>query len=326
MASEDRGREDRDPAPDDHVKADRDRDLAAPNGATAIERHSRLLLRIYPAEYRRERGDEIIGTLLEATPAEHAWPRLRDARALAIGGLKARAAQNRHLTTAANLRVAVMVGVALFLSVWVGNYLGSVLRDLASRQPDSDWSGLPGVLTGLLVAATVLLAWMAPRIVALTGALATAAAVLYFVLARAHLVGPAVTQVACLAVLVALASPAARPSRRWLWLLGLLTAMALLPSLGFAQGLLGYVERRTPTAVMLAIGIVSIVWIGIDARLMVAATTALALAVVEADVQNVTFGVGLGQALGSLPFLLVIAAIAALAIWLLRRQSARTVA
>jgi len=33
-----------------------------------LERRARALLRAYPAEYRRERGEEIIGTLLEAAP------------------------------------------------------------------------------------------------------------------------------------------------------------------------------------------------------------------------------------------------------------------
>jgi hypothetical protein len=34
---------------------------------TRLERHARWMLRFYPAAYRRERGEEMIGTLLEAS-------------------------------------------------------------------------------------------------------------------------------------------------------------------------------------------------------------------------------------------------------------------
>jgi hypothetical protein len=57
---------------------------------TPLERRFRLLLRAYPAWYRRERADEMLGTLLEASPPGRSWPSLRDARGLIIGGLRVR--------------------------------------------------------------------------------------------------------------------------------------------------------------------------------------------------------------------------------------------
>jgi hypothetical protein len=57
---------------------------------TPLERHCRLLLRAYPAWYRRERAGEMLGTLLEASPPGRRWPSLRDARSLVIGGLRVR--------------------------------------------------------------------------------------------------------------------------------------------------------------------------------------------------------------------------------------------
>lgn len=57
---------------------------------TPLERHCRLLLRAYPAWYRRKRAREMLGTLLEASPPGRKWPSLRDARALVIGGLRVR--------------------------------------------------------------------------------------------------------------------------------------------------------------------------------------------------------------------------------------------
>jgi hypothetical protein len=57
---------------------------------TPLERNCRLLLRAYPAWYRRGRGEEMLGTLLEATPPDRTWPSFRDARGLIIGGLRVR--------------------------------------------------------------------------------------------------------------------------------------------------------------------------------------------------------------------------------------------
>jgi hypothetical protein len=83
---------------------------------TTLERRCRLLLLAYPAGYRQDRGEEIIGTLLEATPEGRSWPTVRDVRGLVMGGLRARAALNRHQTTAENLRIAA-VGAAAFLAL-----------------------------------------------------------------------------------------------------------------------------------------------------------------------------------------------------------------
>ena len=55
-----------------------------------LERHCRWLLHAYPAWYRRNRGGEMLGTLLEASPPGRRWPSFRDAGALVIGGLRVR--------------------------------------------------------------------------------------------------------------------------------------------------------------------------------------------------------------------------------------------
>jgi hypothetical protein len=41
---------------------------------SALELRCQLLLRAYPPGYREDRGDEIVGTLLEATPDGRTWP------------------------------------------------------------------------------------------------------------------------------------------------------------------------------------------------------------------------------------------------------------
>ena len=57
---------------------------------TGLERRCRWLLRAYPGWYRRKRGEEMLDTLLEASPPGRKWPSVRDARALVIGGLRVR--------------------------------------------------------------------------------------------------------------------------------------------------------------------------------------------------------------------------------------------
>ncbi len=68
---------------------------------TALEWRCRWLLHAYPAWYRRQRGEEMLGTLMEASPAGRRWPSLRDIRAMLIGGLRVRACQHRRLGTLA---------------------------------------------------------------------------------------------------------------------------------------------------------------------------------------------------------------------------------
>jgi hypothetical protein len=57
---------------------------------TGLERHCRWLLRAYPAWYRRERSDEILGTLLEVSPPGRSWPMFSDARTLIVGSFRVR--------------------------------------------------------------------------------------------------------------------------------------------------------------------------------------------------------------------------------------------
>ena len=60
------------------------------NGPPALERRYRRLLAWFPAEHRREYGEEMISVLLASTPAGRRRPRLADAFDLMAGGLRAR--------------------------------------------------------------------------------------------------------------------------------------------------------------------------------------------------------------------------------------------
>ena len=147
---------------------------------TALEWRCRWLLRAYPAWYRRQRGDEMLDTLMEASPAGLRWPSLRDIRAMIMGGLRVRAGQHRRLTTPANLRVAGLLGVALALLWLIGNNLGTAIMFWAHVYPASTPAlGWP-TMASLLALAAVLAAWFAPWPVVAAPALAGAGLWVYW--------------------------------------------------------------------------------------------------------------------------------------------------
>jgi hypothetical protein len=295
---------------------------------TPLERHTRWLLRCYPVGYRQERGEEIIGTLLEASPDGWKWPRARDVRALAVGGLKARAAQNRQRTAGANLRVAVMAGLAIYLSLWIANYLAGVVQGLASNFAPlyQGWSSWAAAVAALLTGATIVLAWMAPRTVVLTVALASAASVVYFglTLGGPHLLSTRVLELLALAGLAGLSPRRGHPSRHWLWLPGLIAVSAPLLQLAVSDRWLGYPWQLWWQLPLFVVIVCSIFWVAVDARLMIAVLTLFAFIELELPVEEISSG-SPGGFVASLPLLGVGVAIAAPAVWLLRRQSARPV-
>jgi hypothetical protein len=308
MARERRGSEDRDPA------ADR---------MSALERNSRRLLRVYPAAYRRERGDEIIGTLLEATPDGRSWPRFRDSRALVVCGLQTRAAQNREFTTAANLRVSVMVGLALYMAVWAAAFATRVLITLVHGYGFAAGTGWQQAAWSVLSAATVVLAWTAPRVSVVTGALAVVAGVAYYFGAHLGAVVPALFLVLFLAALVALALRGPHPSVRWLWLIGVIAVASPWLDIVAASGWFGLpILSLMPDVILLAVAVVALLVVAVDARLMVAVLTYVVVTTAQWSSEMLQSG---NSVLSLLPYLLGFAAITAPVIWLLRRQSARPV-
>jgi hypothetical protein len=194
---------------------------------TGLERGYRRLLRAYPAWYRRERGEEMLDTLLAAAPHGRTWPSLRDSGALILGGLRVRAGQNRRLTTRANLRLAALFGVALWLTGQAADNLALAgLGWLHGIQPTQHFAFV--ALRALLILAAVGAACFAPRpVVAAVSLIAIGAIVLIAVNTYAYLwwmFGEPVM----LAVLALLAGGKERMPRHWLWLLGVELAVQTL--------------------------------------------------------------------------------------------------
>jgi hypothetical protein len=282
-----------------------------------LERHCQLLMRVYPAAYREVRGEEIIGTLLEATPPGRSWPRARDVRCLIFGGLRARAAFNRQVTTAANLRVAVLAGVAACLAYGSVATLTFSARAEVSAHNQHATVGWPLILAAVLTLLAVGAAMLTSiRGLVLAAALPAAAFVCYAGPWGPGMTGAVVYRLVLLAALVALAPLAggsARLSRRWLVPVGVL---ALLPVLPVVMPLSAPVGYEGP---LLALAAISIGWAAIDARPAIAVIVFFLGFYLPIAANLLTLG---AFPVVVLPYLGVLTAIGLAAGWLLRRQSA----
>jgi hypothetical protein len=76
-----------------------------------LEHRYRKLLLAYPARYRAERGEEIVGTYLEMVGPDRRWPALADVRDALGGGLR------QHLRAAGSTGLAGGVPVAAMLAM-----------------------------------------------------------------------------------------------------------------------------------------------------------------------------------------------------------------
>lgn len=277
---------------------------------TALERRYRWLLCAYPGWYLADRGEEMLNTLLEAAadarsspgaPARQ-WPSAREARTLILGGLRVRSRQDQRLTTAANLRLTVLLAVIILLCDNAGQLAG----DPAS------WAEvcLP-VLTVMAVALT----WTGRRI--LTGAAALAAAGLWAFWSpdwQYWLTGP----VMALVVIAALAPGKSPMPPGWRWPVLALYLDLLVRTLLFSE-LAGVV---TSAVVLVLLGL-TIPWSAVDARPMLALVT---LAAARAWVHFL--GVSLSALDGGswswrdlLPPALIALLLSMAVFWRLRRQS-----
>jgi hypothetical protein len=303
-----------------------------------LERRCRLVLTAYPPEYRRERGEEILGTLLEATPQGRDWPRARDVRALISGGLRARAAANRRLSTAADIRLGVLLGVAIVMSANAAGFL----RDFATSSAafataqGTAASGWRELLAGVLLAAAVACAWLGRRRLLAACAPLAAAAVIWLLIHQPAYAdhgttvwtvsaGAAGTLLLCMAALILLARRDERPAKSWLWLIGLIVATEVLPVL-MPGGVLGVSWIRA--ALLLTTFIVPIAWTVVDARPALGLATYLALGFVAllGDAVRVANAAPTGPVLASAaamwPLSSVLLAVTGLALWRLRRRQA----
>ncbi|MFG1676993.1 hypothetical protein [Micromonospora sp. NPDC049282] len=82
-----------------------------------LEKRYRLLLRAYPADYRRERADELIDTLIGDEPTTRRWPSVRQAASLIRGALRVHGGSTAARPTAVLLWQGIHLGAMAVLAL-----------------------------------------------------------------------------------------------------------------------------------------------------------------------------------------------------------------
>ena len=285
-----------------------------------LERRARALLRAYPAEYRHGRAEEMIATLLEAAPPGRSFPPAREAWSLIAGGRHARAARNRRPGAKANLRLALLLGMSIYLSfdfclTLAASVLGFVPNDGAS------WLTIAGAAFGLAV---TLVPWLGSRAAVTALAIPAGALTAYGELREPHGSGMPISVAELLIVLAALAALSGGPVRlpsSWLWLPGAFP-LALAAGRLLSVGLNSQGPLELGALVLLAVVVVC--WLVTDARPAFALCLAVLQGAVLIILPELTYG---GFLIQELEILLIIFAfvlpVLLPAAWLLlRRQKA----
>jgi hypothetical protein len=218
---------------------------------TKLERRARALLRAYPAQYRRDRAEEMIGTLLEAAPPGRSFPTARDTWSLIAGGRHARAARNRSLGVRASLRLALLLGLSIFVSF-------TIAREFDFEE--TRWLTAAAAVLGTVAA---LAPWLGNRKAATVLVIPAAALVLYeparYPFVPVPLAYTAVLLIA-LGALVALSGGSPSLPRSW----SLLPA-AVPAGIVAAHGSFAREEGLTEYALLL-LAAVALGWLATDAR------------------------------------------------------------
>ncbi|GGM61988.1 hypothetical protein GCM10011608_53880 [Micromonospora sonchi] len=127
---------------------------------TELERRYRRLLRAYPTDYRRDRGDEIVGTYLDLAGPGRRWPSLADAADLGRGGLRQR------LRAAGATDLIPGVRLAGLLALITAAFLAGFWTLVERNGPDPEL-GVPGFGPFVSVGVIAWLAWLAPALLML---------------------------------------------------------------------------------------------------------------------------------------------------------------
>jgi hypothetical protein len=296
-----------------------------------LERRARWLLSAYPAAYRADRGEEIIGTLLEAVPPGRAWPPSRETVALVAAGLRARRAANLRQGLAASLRQMAVVAAAVYLvqlpALGVGAVVWSARRGhLQFLFWDYEW-----LFYALGALALVILAagWSGRRWLVAAGAAAAVIAAASFLLmwqdwnlmvVLADFIGPPVV------VFLLFARRTERPPLSLLWLPGLALGVALAESLtntvpAFFAATTAGTTLLSPytTGLSLVTVLVGVCWLATDVRPLASLVLAFAGSRVVYGFAYDRPSVTVGPTVITLGITASLVAACALA-WLLRRR------
>jgi hypothetical protein len=224
-----------------------------------LERRARVLLRAYPAGYRRTRGEEIITTLLEAAPPGRSFPPARDALSLLNGARHARAVRNRRLSARENLRLALLLALAIFAAraFYYPDYLGF------ARTGGLDVALATGIAAGLAP-------WVRHRVLRAACVIPAGALCVYASLPQlpwdgAGTEGRMAVFLVSLTALALWRGQGARLPGSWAGLVGVTPVLAAVPWLHLSwSDFNGSVDRYWYTVALLLV--VAACWLATDAR------------------------------------------------------------
>ena len=244
-----------------------------------LERRARALLRAYPAEYRHGRAEEIIGTLLEAAPPGRSFPTAREAWSLIAGGRHARAARNRYPGVKANVRLALLLTISIYLSIYFIPLAEGTLDFLPGARVS--WLASATTALGLAVA---LAPWLGSRAATTALAIPAGALVAYVELNGNPSSGARISVAELLILMTALAALSGGPvrlPRSWLSLPG---AFPLAPVAGCLlspqHDLVPRLADFLWLGALLLLTVVAVCWLVTDARPAFALCLAVLLQVV----------------------------------------------
>ncbi|MEU7904438.1 hypothetical protein [Actinoplanes sp. NPDC049118] len=123
---------------------------------TELERRYASLLRLYPAAYRRARGAEMLGVLMDSAPQDRRRPEWREVRELILGAIRVRAGAQGRRTPGQSWRVALRTAALILLTQTAGDTLWRMMFDPNGESPPIVW-----VAASLTVAAACVLAIVA---------------------------------------------------------------------------------------------------------------------------------------------------------------------
>jgi hypothetical protein len=253
-----------------------------------LERRARALLRAYPAEYRHGRAEEIIGTLLEAAPPGRSLPSAREAWSLIAGGRHARAARNRRPGVKANVRLALLLGISIYLSFYFVPFAGSALGFV----PGSGASWLTD--TTLAAGAAVALApWLGSRAATAALAFSAGALVAYGDLSGSHGGAAVMSDAELLIVMTALAALSGGPvrlPRSWLWLPGAFPLALVAGRLLSPRHAPGPALEWSLLGALVLLAVVVVCWLVTDARPAFALCLAVLLQAVTTTLPELAYG------------------------------------
>ncbi|MFE0527534.1 hypothetical protein ACFW0V_08050 [Micromonospora parva] len=123
-----------------------------------LERRYLRLLRAYPAEYRRARGAEIVGTYLDLAASDQRWPTPPDAADLVRGGLRQR------LRAAGVTGLVPGVRLAALLALVTASALAGLWGTAELHPPPAEW-GVPHVGPFVSLGVVAWAAWLLVAVV-----------------------------------------------------------------------------------------------------------------------------------------------------------------